>query len=326
MKQTHPDNPLQVNFISPPPLGFSSSQLVQSLAKDILNDLSMVEAEILQNTGASLVIKQFVTPGRKSKGFGIKGRRCDGGLADDSQQHGSKDVFQLPPSPPQTTQHRVDRHTGIDRHGHFMGETSFYQTSPETPKEMPYPSLATYAFVPPHVSLEEQTDLVDLYYRHVNSLFPLYSKPYLQHCLGLFQKNMPCPLSPLFFYCLFLCSTIYDENQARFADRTEQLVTYCSQLIPFYLDCPRITTIQALLMFSGYLEHTTRYNHHTMAWVWAGCGFRMAQEMGLHRKGTCDVGLESVQRNIRTFWCAFVKDRSMSLAYGRPFMFEEKDM
>ncbi|KAL0079775.1 fungal-specific transcription factor [Phycomyces blakesleeanus] len=283
MKRNHPDNSLQVNFISPPPLGFPSSQLVQSLAKDILNDLSMVEAEIRQNTGASLVIKQFVTPGRKPKGYAInKGRRCDNGLTDDYQQLRPKDVFQLPPSPPQMTQNAIERQTGVDRHGHFMGETSFYETSWETPEEIPYPTLPTSAFVPPQVSLEEQADLV--------------------HFTG------------------------YDENQSRFADRTEAMITYVSQLIPFYLDCPRTTTLQALLMFSGYLEQTTRYQHHTMAWVWAGSAFRMAQEMGLHRQTPSDVCLESVQRSIRTFWFAFVKDRSMSLTYGRPFMFEEKDI
>ncbi|KAG0170314.1 hypothetical protein DFQ28_002261 [Apophysomyces sp. BC1034] len=51
-----------MEFASPPPLAFASFPLVQTLAKDIVENLTNVEADIRQNTGASLVIKQFEGP------------------------------------------------------------------------------------------------------------------------------------------------------------------------------------------------------------------------------------------------------------------------
>ncbi|CAO3587270.1 unnamed protein product [Absidia cylindrospora] len=51
-----------IQLVPPPPLGFPLFQLVQSLAKGIIENLNKVEAELRQNTGVSLVIKQFEKP------------------------------------------------------------------------------------------------------------------------------------------------------------------------------------------------------------------------------------------------------------------------
>ncbi|KAI8149095.1 hypothetical protein BJV82DRAFT_574379 [Fennellomyces sp. T-0311] len=73
-------------------------------------------------------------------------------------------------------------------------------------------------------------------------------------------------------------------------------------------------------------EQTKQQPHVSYAWLLAGESIRMTMELGLQR--SCNVSHSPADRElaVRTFWAVFTADRLMAMTYGRPFLFEEKDI
>ncbi|KAI7861476.1 fungal-specific transcription factor domain-containing protein [Spinellus fusiger] len=266
--------PLQVNFLSPPPLGFPSSQLVTTRVKEILEALE--HEHTAQNHGAHLVIKQFTTHKKK-------------------------------PAPQAPTIPRILQ-------GYSMARIFSFHRQDEQKDTYPVPVFVAA----PHLVVEDQLYLIELYEHYINRLYPLYSMDTLKEALYNDMSTPDC--SPLLLYALFLRTAPFSKEK-RIQVLAAPLLAYCSQLVPAYIDRPRLSTIVALLLLTEYLEHTLLAHQLTRAWTWMGMALRMVQDMGLHRQSA-----SSPQLSIRVFWAAFVKDRLMSMIYGRPFMLDEKDM
>lgn len=453
-----------IQLVPPPPLGFPSFQLVHSLAKGIIEDLNKVEAELRQNTGVSLVIKQFEGPSPAqddsstitahpvaSNGcLGCKNKKLKNDGRQPDCRHGSGPTYSLHhdigkssspfisnpgihdsntnssgssnnnvPSLYDTILSQQSRpRPSISQYGHFMGETSYYSSSlsysPLQQEKMQLDLITRSPFAlstpiqPPHLTLDTQLHLIDVYYAHIHPYLPLINKQDLIQELNHCNNGQPSFLSPLFFYALFarsapfstephrLCNTNSNNNiRTDYSPPTpnrqtiESFATHClqyaNQLRDTYLHQPRISTVIALLLMAVHLEQSKQHIEFSRIWIWSGEAFRMILDLGLHRynsfskvptpvppptvasrtdssfssssssssssspltssssssssspslydptenaEPTTSALNNSVyeQFGIRTFWAAFVIDRTISLIYGRPFTLEEKDM
>ncbi|KAI8084808.1 fungal-specific transcription factor domain-containing protein [Halteromyces radiatus] len=367
-----------IQLVPPPPLGFPSFQLVQSLAKSIQESLSKMEAELRQNTGVALIIKQFEKPTRPQ----------DSSLNNNDNHSTSSTSPTTPDNTQQFYETILSQHARprpvINRYGHFMGETSYYcSLSSYMPRKyfdlLQQPSFSLLApIAPPQLTNEDQMHLIEVYFTHIHPHLPLINKHDLLLELDHCNKGEPSYLSPMFFYALFARSAPFSTEPQRFIQPSSgqtidsfsiHCLQYANQFRDAYIQQPRTSTVMALLFMAVYLEQRKQPKDFSRIWIWTGEAFRMILDLGLHRlnsfhdcsssrltTSTASAASPTAslpttlcnsmaspnwtehtehstlantvfgQFEIRTFWAAFVIDRSMSLTCGRPFTLEEKDI
>ncbi|KAH8547970.1 fungal-specific transcription factor domain-containing protein [Umbelopsis sp. PMI_123] len=226
---------------------------------------------------------------------------------------------------------------------HFMGETSFYMMPAEAKQqyrnqrtsELPFPGITA---MPPTVSFDDQVRLINVFYQHLNTYFPIMSKPLMLNQHYAYYHGQPSCLSPFFMYAIFAAAAPFSENARQFCrdsnDGRKELHTAGDQFLQYaihikesYMDAPRISTIIGLVLLSFRLE-TEKFSVNSMrSWMLSGEAFRMSQDMGLHRN--CEnMGISVSDRQLRSriFWAVFAYDRTLSMLHGRPLAFDEKDI
>jgi hypothetical protein len=226
---------------------------------------------------------------------------------------------------------------------HFMGETAFYMMPAEAKQqfrnnpttEPPFPRITA---MPPTISFDEQVHLIDVFYQHLNTYFPIMSKPLMLNQHYAFYHGQPSCLSPFFMYSIFAVAAPFSENARQFCrdsnDGRKELHTagdhflqYAVHIRESYMDAPRISTIIGLTLLSFRLE-TEKFSENSMrSWMLSGEAFRMSQDMGLHRN--CEnMGINASDQQLRSriFWAIFSFDRTLSMMHGRPLAFDEKDI
>ncbi|KAI8578726.1 hypothetical protein K450DRAFT_245210 [Umbelopsis ramanniana AG] len=226
---------------------------------------------------------------------------------------------------------------------HFMGETAFYmmpaeakqqfRSSPTT--EPPFPRITA---MPPTISFDDQVHLIDVFYQHLNTYFPIMSKPLMLNQHYAFYHGQPSCLSPFFMNSIFAVAAPFSENARQYCrdsnDGRKELHTAGDQFLQYavhiresYMDAPRISTIIGLTLLSFRLE-TEKFSENSMrSWMLSGEAFRMSQDMGLHRN--CEnMGISASDQQLRSriFWAIFSFDRTLSMMHGRPLAFDEKDI
>ncbi|KAI9289710.1 fungal-specific transcription factor domain-containing protein [Umbelopsis sp. AD052] len=226
---------------------------------------------------------------------------------------------------------------------HFMGETAFYmmpaeakqqfRSSPTT--EPPFPLITA---MPPTIAFDDQVHLIDVFYQHLNTYFPIMSKPLMLNQHYAFYHGQPSCLSPFFINSIFAVAAPFSENARQFCrdsnDGRKELHTAGDQFLQYavhiresYMDAPRISTIIGLTLLSFRLE-TEKFSENSMrSWMLSGEAFRMSQDMGLHRN--CEnMGISASDQQLRSriFWAIFSFDRTLSMMHGRPLAFDEKDI
>ncbi|KAG2173770.1 hypothetical protein INT43_005190 [Umbelopsis isabellina] len=260
--------------------------------------------------------------------------------------------FSFPPPPNQTSPPEPQTSSAVSsvnidviqslsfaRGQHFMGETTFYMQPAEAKEhnrsqanlEPPLPNINAQ---PPAISYQDQIHLIDVYYQHLHTYFPIMSKQLMySHHYHLF-KGQPSYLSPLLLYAIFAAAAPFSENARQFCRDPKELHTAGDQFLQYairireaYVDAPRISTIIALVLLAVRLE-TSKSGQSTMkAWMLSGEAFRMSQDMGLHRN--CEsLGISPTDQQLRSrvFWAIFAFDRTLSMTHGRPLAFDEKDI
>ncbi|KAI8388893.1 fungal-specific transcription factor domain-containing protein [Radiomyces spectabilis] len=212
-----------------------------------------------------------------------------------------------------------------NRFGHYMGETSFYYEVSDTAPSMieKFPSIANMRA--PTFSLDDQAYLIDLYFSFSHPYAPIISKVSLKQQLYQWQLGNPTFLSPLFFFAFFAFASTFSDR-ADITDKGQKLLTYCNALRDVYLDKPRVSTILALLLMAQHLEQQKLHEKLSRVWIWSGEAFRMTQDMGLHRQCNTTVDGFCKELRIRAFWIAFMADRCLAMVYGRPLVFDERDI
>ncbi|RXW19674.1 hypothetical protein EST38_g6187 [Candolleomyces aberdarensis] len=195
-----------------------------------------------------------------------------------------------------------------------------------------------------------QNRLLDLYFRHVHSSFPVIHK---QSFLGVYRKTSqtsepdnssginrrPRRIPALLLLTMFSIAARYDKT-ASVPPPTDPSVMWSAgdeylDLAKVILDqsysSSRSSTCQALLLM-GYRE--VGIGAMAQAWTYIGMAIRMAQDLGMHRSadGWARVGLGGrlfsegeLQERKRIWYGCVIMDKYISTYIGRPLMIFERD-
>ncbi|KAI9492306.1 fungal-specific transcription factor domain-containing protein [Zychaea mexicana] len=242
-------------------------------------------------------------------------------------------------SPPSSLQ----RQACTDRYGHFTGDTTFF--IPQQSARLPAGPSSTFPQrpeTPQFLSADIQTSLIDTFYAHANPFFPaIMNKAQMLAELNLLRTDQPSQLSQLFFHAVFSRAASLTSGEDFVQQDTPERKTWSSisdaliasafEARDDYLESPHISTLLALVIIANHYEHNKLAKNLRRAWMLIGDAGRLAIDMGLHRAsrlllhpdGEGDV---STQMCIRAFWAVCVSERTMSITYGRPSMFDDKDI
>ncbi|KAL1914811.1 uncharacterized protein VTP21DRAFT_7903 [Calcarisporiella thermophila] len=93
------------------------------------------------------------------------------------------------------------------------------------------------------------------------------------------------------------------------------------RILADFLDVPRVSTIQALLLMSLYEDPSLdQRRRSSLSWMFVGMACRMCFDCRLNRyQADLEPGVERDIR-IRVFWSCFILDRLFALALDRPYM------
>ncbi|ORZ01248.1 fungal-specific transcription factor domain-domain-containing protein [Syncephalastrum racemosum] len=233
---------------------------------------------------------------------------------------------------------------GMSEYGHLVKHPprqpthTTLSTSPSSSSSASYSSsllcrnralpVSTEPCWPPNfLSLQEQYDLIELYYHHIHPVAPVLTQAAMLNQLTLCHQGLPSYLSPFYFYALFA-------SASRFCDQTwhgkrDQCMRQAAAFRELDFGHSSLGSVLALLMMASVLESSELQDSFSSAWMLAGEAIRMVQDLGLQRR--CNLPApaddpECTQLAVRTFWYTFATDRVMSVTCGRSFVFEEKDI
>ncbi|KAI8351781.1 fungal-specific transcription factor domain-containing protein [Choanephora cucurbitarum] len=88
-----------------------------------------------------------------------------------------------------------------------------------------------------------------------------------------------------------------------------------------YLDAPRLSTVQALLLLVKYQEGTPRTGYFHRAYTYLGMAVSMCNDLGLSQFVEQDPLYDAETRR-RTFWVAYMYDLLMSIEHGHATYFD----
>ncbi|KAI8146301.1 hypothetical protein BJV82DRAFT_412222 [Fennellomyces sp. T-0311] len=226
-----------------------------------------------------------------------------------------------------------------DQHGHFTGDTTFFvpqrESAPVPAQRTAFPQLPPS---PQFLSYDIQISLIDTFYMHANPFFPaIMNKAQTREELELLRTDQHANLSLLFFHALFSRAASltsgeeFVQGTTTWSSASDILLFSAFQYRDAYLDSPHISTLLALVIVANHLEHKKLAKNLRKAWMLIGDAGRLAIDMGLHRASRVLLHPDGqddpqTQMCIRTFWAVCVSERTMSITYGRPSMFDDKDM
>ncbi|KAJ1907740.1 hypothetical protein LPJ81_000562 [Coemansia sp. IMI 209127] len=177
---------------------------------------------------------------------------------------------------------------------------------------------------PPMPNVNEQINLLSLYFRYVHPVFPILSKSHLLQ--RAFDKERP--LAPAFMSAVFAAASTYKAREAKNKDELARVRIQMAlhfQRAKLYLDEQytnnSLSSILTLLLMSVYEQGTMS----TRSWLYSGMAIRKAYDMGLHR----DMGVakhnelsvvskREADIRLRAWWGCYIMDIMVSATLGRP--------
>ncbi|KAK7007914.1 Zn(2)-C6 fungal-type domain-containing protein [Favolaschia claudopus] len=157
--------------------------------------------------------------------------------------------------------------------------------------------------------------LTDLYFLNFNSILPILHRPAFNHNLDIDLHRQNSAFGALVLLVCALGCLYLDDAAARrralswtFYDQVE----LCGQSLR---RLPTLDDIQAYCLAAQFLHYTSNTRH---AWLHAGFGLRLGQDIGLHRDkfNSQEVSLtEDLER--RVWWALLFLDSQFSIALGR---------
>ncbi|KAI7880398.1 hypothetical protein K492DRAFT_76087 [Lichtheimia hyalospora FSU 10163] len=316
---------METQFAPMKSLGYPSQEIVTKPAKDVNQQLADQRKKLQQDTGFGLSVKSYHHyngPRKKSSRSRTRSSpNADGGGHSNTEETASRaEGWNI---------------SWMGVYGHVVEKQQAF--SPLKQPGVPFnnasvndrllPHADTIYWPPPENKLprQDQKELVDLFYLHINPPTPVFRRSVfdseLEKCIINEKSSF---LSPFFFYSAFTIA-------AQFSDRLRKKIQpFClEQALAFrqvYFGYPCVSSVLALLMLSTYMERTKMHPYTNYSWALAGEAFTMVQDLGLHRM--CNVSPNPADQELasRIFWVAFVCDRLLCVATGRPFTFDEKDM
>ncbi|RCH87475.1 hypothetical protein CU098_006704 [Rhizopus stolonifer] len=159
----------------------------------------------------------------------------------------------------------------------------------------------------------EVQGLTDIYFEHVHKYMPMIHKPsFLKQ-----MHSMTNPPSRLLLLSMCAVASRWVVNTDARPGYDYYQLAY--ELLDDFLDAPRLSTIQALLLLVKYQESLPRNGYFHRAYMYLGMAVSMCHDLGLPQmiEETHDA-----ETRRRTFWVAFVYDLLMSIEQGRTTYFD----
>ncbi|RUS25023.1 hypothetical protein BC938DRAFT_472736, partial [Jimgerdemannia flammicorona] len=167
--------------------------------------------------------------------------------------------------------------------------------------------------------------LIELYFRHHYPHFPILHR---QTFLAQLQDPTQ-PISALLLNAIYAIAARYSNDPALHAaaQRREHLgMAYfdqATQMLDRFMDAPRITTVQALVLMAIYEAGLSQFTRPS---VLVGMATKMAQLLGLQRKfDLAAVAPREAELRKRTFWGVYLLDRLIGSVLGQPLTILDKD-
>ncbi|KAF9157812.1 hypothetical protein BGX20_003718, partial [Mortierella sp. AD010] len=169
-------------------------------------------------------------------------------------------------------------------------------------------------------------ELIELFLSKINRFMPIVPTLFLE------EYDTGVPQSPLLLLAIFSIASKYSSDPMCRSDPSRSQTAgenYCKtacRLVDEFLDCPRLSTVQALFFLGKHLEESKNQTFFTKSFMYVGMAVRMAMDMGLNRDCS-GWGLDPIMveyRN-RTWWYLYVYDRAQGSCYGRPYLIQDQD-
>ncbi|KAJ4355633.1 uncharacterized protein N0V89_003653 [Didymosphaeria variabile] len=159
--------------------------------------------------------------------------------------------------------------------------------------------------------------LIEAYFRHYNTSYPIIHQDTFRKACN--KRTSISPSST--WHIIYFMVLAIGEWVNNFSDDTLSLYYDAarSRLNMNILEAGTISTVQALLLLSNYLQKTDRPN---TAYNFLGIAYRVALGLGLHRETTKEQTPETcaLQQRRLIFWTLYSFDSGFSLTTGRPIM------
>lgn len=168
--------------------------------------------------------------------------------------------------------------------------------------------------------ISEVQPLTEVYFDHVHKYVPMIHKP-------TFLKQMHNPTNPpsrflLYTMCAVATRWAPEPLLSSFNKTIPPGYTYYQRALEImddFIDVPRISTVQALLLIVKYQECYQRSGYFHRSHFYLSMAVRMCQDLGLSQLD-CDAHDAETKR--RTFWITFMYDLLMSIEQKRSTFFK----
>ncbi|KAI8391023.1 fungal-specific transcription factor domain-containing protein [Radiomyces spectabilis] len=228
-------------------------------------------------------------------------------------------------------QGRVDRIPSMeDLNGSAVSESSRYSSTAAELSEAAATATASLSSLPmvkePDTKKMESAGfpgeippaLLEAYFVHVHKYAPMIHKPSFDPQITLRYD----PPSKLLLYAMCAVASRWVADPSQHAPPMPPGFPFYQRafaLIDEYLDVPRVSTIQALVLLTKYQEHYRRLGFFNRSGLFLSIAVRMCNDLGLSRLDTMHEGMSisEWETRKRTFWMTFMYDILTSIEQGR---------
>ncbi|KAI8365979.1 fungal-specific transcription factor domain-containing protein [Radiomyces spectabilis] len=175
----------------------------------------------------------------------------------------------------------------------------------------------------PHQEVVDR--LVEIYFTQVNVFLPIIDESYFMDQYRHHYQTLSQPL--LFTVCRAASRLLSDDDPVaqKHGVRHDVLFRNLSDQLQnkYELDFlkPSLDTIQVLLLGASCAR---TWGSESQNWLGTSIAVKMAQDLGLHRSNT-QLNMRNQESGRRLWWSAYVIDRWVSAALGRPLMISDAD-
>ncbi|KAK7207840.1 fungal-specific transcription factor domain-containing protein [Myxozyma melibiosi] len=140
------------------------------------------------------------------------------------------------------------------------------------------------------------------------------------------MNDVKAPSSDTFITLMILAIGAIDMRKLKIRHQYEPL-QYYQTAMEYHIDAliagDDLQSIQGLILLTMFAINEPRSLN---VWHVVGIMIRMCIDMGLHRQPSSSIPLYQREIRKRIFWCAYIFDRSVSLALGRPVTIADSDI
>ncbi|CAK7243324.1 MAG: hypothetical protein STHCBS139747_004842 [Sporothrix thermara] len=202
----------------------------------------------------------------------------------------------------------------------------------------PSASLANLTWPPPAMCVDGVGDeervalLVDFYFAHSNTLYPIVERSAFMATLGQMQSDparaAAGALSPLDFFRVWMVLAIGATafSSVSLADESEPMLYY-NKALQYAEEALALNEIAALEVLTLQVSYSFFNQLGPNTWFLVGMAARVALGCGLHTASTYDkLPRDVAEQRKRIFFSIYMMDRVASMALGRPFALHDDDI